>query len=85
MNKTKDSQFEFWVKYLKFLSIFFAIMGVVWAVLGSFDPFGIYDQAFANSFYGQDHLPKDVQKPFNLYWHHLVQQQQDILYFNILL
>ncbi len=62
MDITNNSQFDFWIKYLKFISLFFAGMGVVWALLGSFDPFGIYDKAFANSFYGQDHLPEDVQK-----------------------
>ena len=37
-------------------------MGMMWAVIGSFDPFGIYDNYFAQSFFGVDELPADVKK-----------------------
>jgi len=56
-----DKHFNFWVKYLKGISLFFAFMGVVWAVVGSFDPFGIYDQLFAKTFWQADTLPKDAK------------------------
>ena len=35
--------FSTWIKYLKVISLFMAGLGVLWAVLGSFDPLGIYD------------------------------------------
>ena len=57
-----DYEFNFWIKYLKFISLFFALMGVMWAVIGSFDPFGIYDYYFAQSFFGNNELPVDVKK-----------------------
>ncbi|MEM6964346.1 MAG: hypothetical protein AAF573_06245 [Bacteroidota bacterium] len=62
MSSPSSSQFLFWVKYLKAVSIFFALMGVMWAVLGSFDPFGWYDTAFARSFWNSDQLPADAKK-----------------------
>jgi len=64
MGITNDSQFEFWVKYLKFISLFFVGMGVMWAVLGSPDPFGIYEKAMAQSFYNQDELSEEVSRTF---------------------
>lgn len=59
--KESNDKFNFWVSYLKIISLFFAFMGVVWAIVGSFDPFGIYDEIFANTFWNQDTLPKDAQ------------------------
>lgn len=55
-------KFEFWVKYLKFVSLFFVFMGLFWAYTGSFDPFGIYDYYFAKTFWSLDELPADVVK-----------------------
>lgn len=37
-------------------------MGAMWAILGSFDPFGIYDSLFAKSFFGTEKLPTDVKR-----------------------
>ncbi len=42
-----DERFNFWVNYLQFISIAFVVMGLIWAVFGSFDPFGWYDTALA--------------------------------------
>ena len=56
--------FNFWVAYLKGISIFFALMGLMWVVVGSFDPFGLYDTAFAKAFWGEENLPKDAQTAF---------------------
>jgi len=56
--------FSFWVKYLKFISILFAAMGLMWMIVGSFDPFGMYDTAFAQSFWNRDTLPQDAQTAF---------------------
>lgn len=52
----------FWTNYLKVISLFFAFLGIMWAILGSFDPLGIYDKMMAQSFYNQDSLPADVKK-----------------------
>ncbi|HTF81827.1 MAG TPA: hypothetical protein VL947_08885 [Cytophagales bacterium] len=57
--------FKFWVGYLKVASLFFALMGAMWALLGSFDPIGVYDHAFAQAFWGTDQLPADAQKAFS--------------------
>ena len=59
-----DRTFRKWVIYLQSISIFFAAMGVMWAVTGSFDPFGIYDRLFALAFWGQENLPADARKAF---------------------
>lgn len=64
MATTSDSKFNFWVNYLKFVSLFFAAMGVMWAVLGSFDPFGMYEKEMAQSFYNKDELPTAVVRTF---------------------
>lgn len=60
----KDN-FSFWVKYLKIISIFFAAMGAMWALLGSFDPMGIYEAQFASAFWQTDTLPPDAKRTFN--------------------
>ena len=57
-----DKHFSFWINYLKAISIIFAIVGVMWAVIGSFDPFGIYDEAFANAFWNTHELPDDAKQ-----------------------
>jgi len=62
--KTKDN-FEFWVSYLKAVSIFFALMGVMWAVIGNFDPLGFYEGYFAQAFWQSDTLPPDARRTFN--------------------
>lgn len=54
------NNFNFWVNYLKIVSLVFVGMGIMWAFLGSFDPFGIYDSQMAKAFFGQDQLPADV-------------------------
>jgi len=54
--------FAFWVKYLKVVSIFLFLLGVFWSIAGSFDPFGLYDRMFANSFWNSDVLPPDVER-----------------------
>ncbi len=56
--------FNFWVKYLKIVSIFFALMGTLWAVIGSFDAFGIYEKYMAQAFFGTNTLPSDAEKVF---------------------
>ncbi len=61
---TNDRRFNFWVKYLKFVSLFFAALGVMWAVIGSFDPLGIYEKYFAQAFWGRDLLPTDAKRTF---------------------
>jgi len=59
------SSFRFWVNYLRIVSILFAAMGLMWAVLGSFDPFGIYDARMAGAFFGQDTLPTAAKRTFS--------------------
>lgn len=56
--------FKNWIVYLKGVSVFFAFQGLVWALIGSFDPFGIYDSLMAQAFFGQQSLPAAAQKVF---------------------
>lgn len=60
----KEHHFPFWVRYLKISSIIFAGFGVFWAVAGTFDPFGIYENAFADAFWNQEALPTDARQTF---------------------
>lgn len=57
-------RFTFWVQYLRIVSVFFALLGMVWVIVGSFDPFGLYDRAFAQAFWNTDTLPKDAGMAF---------------------
>jgi hypothetical protein len=58
-------RFYFWVSYLKVISLLFAFLGAFWAITGSFDPFGIYNRAFAQTFWNADTLPPDAQRTFS--------------------
>lgn len=62
MKTSHQSQFLFWVKYLKVISVFFSVMGIMWAVIGSFDPFGLYDYYFAQCFWNANELPSDAKR-----------------------
>ena len=53
---------SFWTKYLEYISIFFVMIGLMWALIGSFDPFGIYDSMMAKSFFGNEELNADVKR-----------------------
>lgn len=37
-------------------------MGIFWSISGSFDPLGIYDSQFAQSFWGTPILPEDAAR-----------------------
>ena len=57
-------KFRRWIIYFKGTSIFFACISLLWIFTGSFDPFGIYDQAFARQFWGSEALPVDAGRAF---------------------
>ncbi len=59
-----QKKFQFWVNYLKTVSLFMAAMGVMWAIVGSFDPFGLYDTQFAKAFWNVEQLPTDAKRTF---------------------
>lgn len=52
------------IRYLKFISVFFALQGVLWSVLGQFDPFGLYDQCMARAFFQRDSLDPHAERVF---------------------
>ena len=56
--------FSKWIVYLKCISLFFAAQGLLWAIIGSFDPFGIYDSLMAKTFFNQPALPPDAERVF---------------------
>ncbi len=43
--------FNFWIKYLTWASIFFSLQGVFWAIWGSFVPLGWYDGLAAQALF----------------------------------
>lgn len=59
-----ETAFVRWVLYFKFISLFFAAFSVAWIFIGSFDPFGFYDKAFAQTFWHTETLPVDAQITF---------------------
>ena len=53
-----------WILYLKVVSLFFAAQGLLWAFIGSFDPFGMYDSLMAEAFFGKPNLPAPAERVF---------------------
>jgi hypothetical protein len=49
-------------KLLRLLSALFAVQGLVWAALGSFDPWGFYDERLAMALFDASELPAEAQK-----------------------
>lgn len=54
--------FEFWISYFKWVSIFLFLLGIFWTISGSFDPLGLWDSQFASAFYNQEVLSADVAR-----------------------
>ena len=52
----------FWRNWLLVASVLLALQGVSWMVMGSFDPFSLYDGMVASSFLGNDVIP-DAARP----------------------
>ena len=46
-----DGRFEFLRRMLLVLTIFFALQGLTWPLLGSFDPLGLWDGAMETALY----------------------------------
>jgi len=57
-------RFEFWRRWLLVASAVFALQGALWAVLGSFDPFGYYTRLLAAALWNLPELPPDGQRAF---------------------
>ncbi|MEL6674492.1 MAG: hypothetical protein AAFR61_19945 [Bacteroidota bacterium] len=60
-----EKRFLFWIAYLKYVSLFFAVMGALWAIMGTFDPFGIYEGLMSEAFFDQEKLPPEAKKIFS--------------------
>lgn len=56
--------FHHWTTYLKYISLFFAAQGLMWALIGSFDPMGIYDSLMAQAFFKRPDLPESARQVF---------------------
>ena len=56
---------RFWTNWLLVASLLLAVQGITWVVLGSFDPFGIYDKMLAHALLNVDALPADAEKIFH--------------------
>jgi hypothetical protein len=53
-----------WGRILFVLCIVFALQALSWALLGSFDPFGIYESYMASSLWGTPTLSADARRAF---------------------
>lgn len=54
---------KFWQRWLLIASILLAFQGASWIVIGSFEPFGIYDAMVSGALIGKDSIP-DSARPF---------------------
>jgi hypothetical protein len=57
-------RFDFWRRWLLIASAVFALQGALWAVLGSFDPFGYYTRLLGTALWDLPELPPDGQRAF---------------------
>jgi hypothetical protein len=48
------------LRYLEYLCVLLALQGLGWALVGSFDPFGIWDGLAAGALYGAGDLPAEA-------------------------
>lgn len=53
---------RFWRRWVVAASIVFAVQSVAWILIGSFDPFGIYDGLLASALLTESDLPSDARK-----------------------
>jgi hypothetical protein len=53
-----------WIRILFVLCVLFAVQALSWALIGSFDPFGIYDSYMASSLWGGRTLSADARRAF---------------------
>jgi hypothetical protein len=60
----ESRKFRYLVRYTQAISLFFALLGVYWALTGTADPFGIYERLMAYHFWGQEMLPEDAKLTF---------------------
>jgi len=59
-----DSKFRYLIRYTQSVSIFFALLGLVWAVTGYADPFGIYESLMSESLWGTDTMTDEAKDTF---------------------
>ena len=48
-------------RFLEILVLALALQGLGWALIGSFDPFGIWDGLAARALYGEAQLPAEAR------------------------
>jgi hypothetical protein len=59
-----DSKFRYLVRYTQVVSIVFALLGLIWAVTGYTDPFGIYESLMAESLWGTETFTDEAKDTF---------------------
>jgi len=57
-----SARYHFWRRWLLVASVLFGLQAVGWAVLGRFDPLGVYDGYAARSLFGSEALPPDAER-----------------------
>jgi hypothetical protein len=55
---------RFWLGWLRATSVLFFAQSCYWAASGAFDPFGVYDRALAQAFFGATALPDEAERTF---------------------
>lgn len=55
---------QFWCRYLEVLTLILVAQGISWTLIGSFDPFGIYDALLAQALFGTEALSEDASAVF---------------------
>ncbi len=56
----KPDSFLFWTRWLFIASLLLALQGVTWIIMGSFDPFGIYDGVLSRALLNADQMSDDT-------------------------
>jgi hypothetical protein len=65
LTATDVAYFGFWRTYLLVVSALFGLQGVSWLFIGSFDPFGVYTNLMARTFWNTPTLTPEAAKTFS--------------------
>lgn len=60
----REPGFERWTRVLVVLSAVLSVQGLSWMVIGSFEPFGVYDRHMAQALFGAEALSEDAARAF---------------------
>lgn len=64
MSNKPSAKIAPYAQFLSIVSLLFAVQAVSWVVMGSFDPFGIYDSLLSNALFGERSFTPGEKKVF---------------------